>query len=374
MRSTTLPTLACSVTCWFLTMSGASAADLSPEMVRIIQAQRDTVAAITSAHVVVEHHYDLGDGKLSRQESIEWWRSGDRERLANVTYASMDGETQGWRTWDPPLRTETGYDLETVLSLDNWDSDQIPDEPLVPGGPNVEAYARTKGSVMPRDPAYASPGFFYFLLFMPFVTHDLREMAEAATEAKIISQSPEEIVLELRGDPFIERRLIALAPNRGHWIKRLTLYERLDDAEPVRTFEAVEFKDCGDGIFFPMHVEGRTGGALVMDVRVTEAQINEPIDPLLATVRFPEGARVDNLVTGQLHVWGKSEPELTFASLQDFREWEASTAQSLVDKGQGGGMYGSLWPYLVANGVLLGLVAVIIYIRRRLHPSRKQAS
>ena len=341
----------------------ASAADIPDDVALAIRAQREAVDRVETAHVVAESRIDYGDGGVRLEQSIEWWHSDDLDRFGVSTHGIMNSESGEWTAYDPPIRKELGYDAKDIRYLENWDSDQVLDKPLTPGGEEGRVFASIKASIHLRDPTGPTTQLFSWLLLVPFPTHTLHELTEASSSSSVVSRSPEELILELRGGPFCEKTLIVLAPSKGNLIQRCEWYQSADDSEPVTVNEIVEFRDFGNGVFFPVHGVTRRGEKALIDLKVTEAAINEPLDSGLATVRFPEGARVDKVASGEIFIWGKDSPELTFTSFSDFQEWEVGTAAKTAKGETAGGGIGVSTPFLIANVALLGAIGVVVFLR-----------
>jgi hypothetical protein len=108
-------------------------------------------------------------------------------------------------------------------------------------------------------------------------------------------------------------------PAVGFWIRRI---EKRRTGLVVR-HEVQEFKDCGNGIFWPMRshtvIEGKEGD---ISVQYTLHSLNEALPDEDFAIHFPDWVRVYDRDTGQVFVWGPNDqPRLTFASEGEYLKW-----------------------------------------------------
>lgn len=321
---------------WLAAVPGgsASAADLPKEASEAIAAHQATLEKIETAHVKTSSRHRASEtAPFETTSEDEWWKSGERNRFVSTVYRSLatheNPKEPRWIVSDPPERHEFGYDDREVRTLEGWNSDDVPTEPVHPVGKYHTAFYRINASIGERDPERPTFGPLSLLLLLsPWPGEPLKELAESASEVRVTA-SEEEVTLELLGVKMYGGAYdiqATLDRKHGNLIRRLETWSAGPDGTPLATMAITKFADLGDGVYFPLEAASSQNGAVVMETSVTEYAINEPMDADLATVRFPEGCRVHRIVPGaktidQSHLWGKGEPRCTFATNAEYEQW-----------------------------------------------------
>lgn len=151
---------------------------------------------------------------------------------------------------------------------------------------------------------------------------------------------------------------IYVDPTVGYWIRRIEKGPWQKSQDPgdkgLYISEIKTFKDCGNGIFWPLRhhsttrLPDRTDG-IEMIIEHTLHSINQPLPEEDFVIRFPDWLRVTDHSSGQFFVWGpEDKPRLTFASQQEYLNWcnlRSSTGLPGAIKAIAGvlGLFALLW-------------------------------
>lgn len=293
----------------------ARAKELPEEVAAVVAEHEATLAKIETLHLKAALSMAQSGQESKLYQETEWWRAGNRERFADVMFLDP---TSGDR-YDPALREEKGFDGKEIRSVDLWNSDDVRKTPLLPRGADAILFARARGAILPPATGFRHP-LMMMLLLQPG-GKGLREHLEEATEAKVLSRTEDAVVLETALPTH--RELLEFAPKQGHLIRRAE-YQVPDAPLDQAAVVEIEFAES-NGVPFPVKATTRRGeGKPLAQVTISDLAINEPLDPIRATVRFPEGGaveRFDNAKVTTWYVWGKDEPRLTFDSLAAYHVW-----------------------------------------------------
>lgn len=293
----------------------AGAKELPEEVAAVVAEHEATLAKIETLHLKAAQRTAQLGGELKLYQETEWWRSGDRERFTNVMFLDpVSGER-----YDPARREEKGFDAKEIRVVELGNSDDVRKTPLLPTGADAAVFARARGTIMPLVEGIRHP-LLLQLLFQPNGA-SLRSYLEEATEAKVLSRTEDAIVLEMTRPTY--RELLEFAPEQGHLIRRAE-WQVQDAPRDQHAVTEIEFAES-NGIAFPVNATTRRGeGKPLLEIKISDLAINEPLEPVRATVRFPEGGsveRFDGQKVTAWYVWGKDEPRLTFESQAAYDGW-----------------------------------------------------
>jgi len=262
-----------------------------------------------------------------------WIVDGDRERIMDFPI--------GVRR-DPLGRVDRIYELvikdEKVYSLQNWD--RISPQLISPSEQgSVKAQIMTHTSEFRWiDPAMDTIFRPRFDTLSP--RSRLRDLVSRFSSQKL-TESELSAVLRLSGDHsgFVkvnETIEVELSKTNNYLISRLSIFRNVVVGYDVgsdfseRSFVVKEFKDCGNGIFFPAEVEcsivdSASKNRIVMSLwkLTTLSSVNEAIPEDQLTMVFPEDSVVmDSTETGTVKwlLWGKNnEPSIRVMSSEELR-------------------------------------------------------
>jgi hypothetical protein len=166
---------------------------------------------------------------------------------------------------------------------------------------------------------------------------------------------------------------IFVDPKFGFWIRRTETGPFQKSTDPRDKFTGIneieEFKDCGNGIFFPMRWYGnirRSGPPGDSDrfTRLTVHALNQPLPDEVFQIHFPDWLRVYDKVSGKVFIWGPDDkPRMEFASKAEYDEWYKSRRrdpfqpQMLSPR--------TYWTLIVGISVAVGLLLLIAMAWRR---------
>jgi hypothetical protein len=243
---------------------------------------------------------------------------------------------------DPLGRVDRIYELvikdEKVYSLQNWD--RISPQLISPSEQgSVKAQIMTHTSEFRWiDPAMDTIFRPRFDTLSP--RSRLRDLVSRFSSQKL-TESELSAVLRLSGDHsgFVkvnETIEVELSKTNNYLISRLSIFRNVVVGYDVgsdfseRSFVVKEFKDCGNGIFFPAEVEcsivdSASKNRIVMSLwkLTTLSSVNEAIPEDQLTMVFPEDSVVmDSTETGTVKwlLWGKNnEPSIRVMSSEELR-------------------------------------------------------
>lgn len=162
-------------------------------------------------------------------------------------------------------------------------------------------------------------------------------------------------------------------PKVGFWIRRIERGPSLTSTKPrdKGTFlgEVQEFKDCGNGIFWPLRIYQSTRWpnetrGLDTFIRHTLHSINQPLPEEDFEIHFPDWLIVHDGRTGQVYLWGPDDrPRMTFASQAEFEKWDRPRVEAAAEIGGVPQRNRQLW--LVGISVAVGLLLLVLILWRR---------
>jgi hypothetical protein len=172
--------------------------------------------------------------------------------------------------------------------------------------------------------------------------------------------------------PDVKDVRIFVDPKVGFWVRRIEKgpWQKSTNQgdKGLNVVEVEEFKDCGNGIFWPLRGSSKTrlpGRTIGLDVfvRHTLHSINQPLPDADFEVRFPDWLIVNDRTTGQVFIWGPDDkPRLTFGSQAEFNEWDRPRVEA---QAQIGGVSQRIrWMWLAGMSLLVGLMLGFIIWRR----------
>jgi beta-lactamase regulating signal transducer with metallopeptidase domain/peroxiredoxin len=325
---------------WFVALLTCSAAFQdgdSPSVERLGAANANALGLIHSLDAAVEIYADDRElsQKASKPEAVwRWSRKGDEERMRTISRT-----TEPLPDGRPPLLVDTYIAGGKRHLLQNWD-------PKSPPAINVVNQLRVRSSIEPDSLAPPSPDASLQLLQTFYrdwaPRRSLEQLIKASPTSKVVGKTRigDWDVWQVRipdpgvpGDPrdgcYFD---VYLDPSVNFHVRRRVTHV----VKPVNgnrmAYDVVstvtEFKDLGDGVFFPVYVETEsipektpklavTGRILVKDLTV-----NKPLPTDALDFKFPEFAHVRILpaVNGRnsVQLWGpKNKPVFEFRDMEE---------------------------------------------------------
>ncbi len=319
-----------------------------------------TLAKLKTLYVQVETGYGHSEAPPEQMSVSESWRSGPRERTLQRVFVSMT--PQGLKPIPEVDRViQFSYSDTETRTLRGWDPAAPLNLPL-DETKNASEFGRVKGGIGPRDPLGATSDDWTTLLLEITRGQSLTEFARTTRLDVDDSSTSDRIrlkVLDTDQANFVGA-VIELDPQHGHLIRRLEMPK-------VATVAEVDgFKPFGDGIWLPERVR-RVGAETTAIATLLEARVNEPIDDADLVVQFPEGARVEEVLTKRVHLWGKDGPAKTFESFALFYEHQMKRMKDAqpAHVGVAGGSNWLLWVNLVG---IAALVLLMTFRKRLVEP------
>lgn len=317
-----------------------------------VAAHAATLAKIKTIYVQLDVSFGQTDAPLERMSTTQSWRKGSQERTLQrvdqsltphglIKVADVDRVSQ-FSYADSETRTLRGWDPEAPLSL-----------PL-DYARNSKQFDQVKGGIGPRDPLGATSDDWATLLLEVARGQSLARFAQTSKLELDESAGPDIVRLKVTAtdQANLVDAVIELDPAHGHLIRRL-------ENPKTSTVAVVEgFTPYGEGIWLPDRVRRTVKQAVALAERV-DARVNEPIEEADLIVQFPEGARVDEVISKKVHLWGKEDVAQTFESFPLFHEHQIKIVKSMQVKTEnvaGGGTNWLLWVNIISIVVLLLLM------------------
>ncbi len=341
---------------------------------QVLKANTAAINSIRSIHVTMEisRPGEERGSELRPGYRLEWYKDSGRER-----------ERLDWLQTKNPQNSDITNGPDGFKQLQDYDASFRPalSESIARPAMGTINKTRTDGAVGSRQRAQC---------FMDIVPGPSLEEHVVRYPASKLAATPAtskfgcyEITtfLELnlgpgKGTDEMEMRVF-VDPAAAFWIRRVENGGWKKSTAPgdkgvIHMQEVQEFKDCGNGIFFPMRarntvrVPGKMDEVEISSVRFTLHSLNKPLPDEDFAIHFPDWLRVSDDNTGKLLVWGPNDqPRLTFASEGEYLKWyeprakEAFMAQSEVAPARRMG-----WIAL-ANIVLVTLLVLFVWRRNR---------
>lgn len=323
------------------------------------------------------------DGKevlpYRRDSVMEIWREGIRRKHIHRVFRK--GTPSGIVSVEQEHGqvTQSSADEREIRNLRGWDPEHPYQLPLEFGRSAVE-YGSVKGTIGLRSPKETlewPESSMLLWQIAPGLT--LEEVAKHSTLTEVDSDDPQKVRLRIDNptDPRLDLyagALIDVDKTHGFMISRI---ERSDEHENHHVYEAVRFDLSEPGLWIPVEVTQRSvpkahpEAIRLMRFEIDLREINPPIDESLLTVQFPEGSKVREYPSGQIHYWGKDAPARTFTSDEQFLDYlyararEVQGASQRSDLSGSGSENGSTSTILVVNIVIIVAIIILTLIRRR---------
>jgi hypothetical protein len=340
---------------------------------RVLKANTAAIQAIRSIHVVIDiaNNFQVsGEDKPPAEAvptyTIEWFKDGKRERVRRNwlrgrrpnNYDAYNGP-DGWKRlsnydldFKPPLSESISAPAVGEIGKTHTDdylsgSARNMSYMTVFGKTAEEYLLKNPTSKLAATPATSKLGCYEITRLQ-----ERREVGEAKDDVR-----------DLR---------IFVDPKAGFWIRRIEVgpWQKSTDPNDKGTTisEIREFKDCGNGIFWPLRGYNKTRlpGLDVgpdMFIRHTLHSINQPLPNGDFQIRFPDWLRVYDRASGKVFIWGPDDkPRMEFASQAEYREWYRPRQQDPFQP-MTGLLSRTRWIWLA--GISLGVGLVLLFIRRR---------
>ncbi|HET6423039.1 MAG TPA: hypothetical protein VFG20_05105 [Planctomycetaceae bacterium] len=317
-----------------------------------IAAHAATLARIQTVYVNLEIQLGPTEKPPQRMSTTESWRVGSRERTLQRVYFTLT--TQGLKDVSEADRVaQFSYGDSETRTLRGWDPAAPLTVPLDETRDSTE-FGRVKGGIGPRDPLGGTSDDWTTLLLEVARGVPLAQFAKTA-QLQLVETAKTDIVrLKVieTDQPQLVNAVIDLDPAHGYLIRRL------ESPKTSTVAEVDGFTSFGEGIWLPDRVRRIVPRATAVAERVA-ARVNEPIADSELVVQFPEGARVDEVLTKRVYLWGNDGPAETFESFPLFHEHQLKRmklAQQTPENLASGGTNWLLWVNVVGIVVLLMLM------------------
>jgi hypothetical protein len=331
---------------------------------QVLKANTAAINAIRSIHVAMDVSIPGAEPSSYR---LEWYKDGARDR-----------ERMDWLGTKNPNNLDISNGPDGSKGLFNYDPTFTPSlsESIArPAIGELRKKTQREGAVgsRPRAQCYMNitPGTS---LEEHVARYPTSKLVATPTTSKFGCY---EITTVFEGELGPERRAdqmgmrVFVDPAAGFWIRRIEKKgTEPGDKGATYVHEVQEFKECGNGIFWPMRAHhtvrypGRKEGGEV-SIRYTLHSLNEALPDEDFAIHFPDWVRVYDRDTGQVFVWGPNDqPRLTFASEGEYLQWytprakEAFAAQSQAGPGR------RLAWIVGVNIVFVALLILIVVWRR----------
>jgi hypothetical protein len=347
---------------------------------QVLKANTAAINAIRSIHVTIEvssnHPVPKGEElptEVRPYHTTEWYKDNGRERMR---------EDRLRRDELKPAR-DASNGPKGYKALHGYDPNNLPSESGAGHG---------GGELDKTQPDNVLGGFARAYSYMQVGTGGkLEEFVAEHPESKLAATPAtsklgcyeitlvEKIPANSKEDDLRDLRIF-VDPKVGFWIRRVERGPSKTSTNPrdKGTFigEVQEFKDCGNGIFWPLRIsqKGRWPGetwGLDTFIRHTLHSINQSLPEEDFEVHFPDWLIVDDNRTGQVFIWGPDDkPRMTFASRVEFDEWDRSRMEAAARTGGVPQPNRRLWVTGISVAVGLLLLALILWRRRIQHAAR----
>lgn len=355
---------------------------------QVLKANTAAIQAIRSLHVTIEVAHNLsvpGEEKppLEAQPTyvLVWRQDGARVRVSHMWLRGrgpkpFDVHSEDRSNGPNGLKAIYNYDpnvkpplSESFESHANGEIDRTQMEESLTGSPRAMCYMMFEGSNLegyvakyPRSKLAATPAA------SKFGCYEITTLEEKST-----LRDPDYDVHDMR---------IFVDPKASFWVRRIEKGPWQKSTNPgdkgTTIIEVQEFKNCGNGIFWPLRAYHRTrlpGGTSGPDifVRHTLRSINAPLPNEDFEIHFPDWLRVHDRISGKLLIWGPDDkPRMTFASQSDYEKWYEPRAE---DRDGTGGVPKRMRPMLLtAISILVGLGLLLILWQRSKRVRRLKAA
>ncbi len=314
-----------------------------------IQENQRTLDQIESIHCVVT----VADEERQLRKT-EMWKSGETTRTLEYRTHAGKGSDQTVRlVWSSgnACRMLVGLyankDKEVIKSLrDSLEIDK--------SGLGFIGYVSPKRIELSRSHAWFDMG----LDVIPGAT--LSDIATVSQFAPV-SWDGRDPILEVAACKYkaLVGMRVTLSSEHGYLIRKRVLSSEGQDF----TTRTLDFRKYGE-LTLPTRVEIQHSQGMTQS-EINFIEVNQEIDPACLALNFPKGAAVIDLEKDVVHLWGDNGPEKTFDNGNELRRYLATANQGPVrmpDKKP-------IDPIIWINVVLIPLIAMLVYLRRRMSRS-----
>lgn len=350
---------------------------------QVVTANTAAMQAIRSIHVTIHvANTDVLDEDESPAEPLptytyEWFKDGKRERVRMIWLRG-----KGTRGKQASMNSDEYNGPDGWKRLEHYDPNFKPPLSESISGPASGHIDKTD----PRNYVSSTVRSICYMDLLSVLTeqfllkHPSCKLAATPATSKLGCYEITRLIekreepLETGGTPDDVRELrVFVDPKAGFWIRRIEggpWQKSTDPNDKLRgVSEIQEFKDCGNGIFWPMrdYTEIRlpdgTGGVHIVN-RYTLHSINQPLPDEDFQIPFPDWLRVYDRISGKVYVWGPdNKPRREFASKAEYEEWYRPKArnpfQPLVPSPR------EYWTLLVGSSAAVALLLLTLVVWRR---------
>ncbi len=360
------------------------------DLVEALQRNQAAIERITSYHLTIRswEEFEL-NGKMLWDHGLdnitEIYQDDHRRKVIRRIFRAVgpDGVMKESESEHGKVN-QTSYDAKEYRVLNGWDPEHPFPLPLE-FGRNAKEFGLVGAQIIPRDPTQAIRQFEMGILLWQIIPHhDLTSLSEKFDLVLKPAPDADTVRIELAStrDPNLKDdvgTLVDLSKSHDWLVKRIERpAPHSYDAHHV--MEVQLFKKFGDQYWYPakIHDTGtyqneRASGVSKGDTEIEFHSINTPIPEELLKLEFPEGARVNEVHLGRIHIWGKGAPAKTFNSFEDYESYlfaRAKEYQASRQARQGPAEIedesSHIYLFLVINAVLVGLLILLTVLRRKL--------
>lgn len=303
---------------------------------QVLKANTAAIQAIRSLQVTIDvsNNFEVpGEEKVPVEPvptlRIEWWRDEGHERVRQDYVRG-----RGPRNYDA-YNGPRGY-----KRLNNYDPNFKPPLSEAISGPASGEIGKTRTDVALSGQARAMsfmrnlPGAETLEEYVAKYPNPMNKLVATPATSKLgcyeialVQEKPASAgsnydVCDLR---------IFVDPKVGFWIRRIERgpWQKTNDKDKKGTniVEVQEFKNCGNGIFWPLrgYIKSRLPGDTIgpdVLIRHTLHSINQPLTEEEFEIHFPDWLRVRDRSTGQVIIWHPEDKQsMKFASEAEYNEW-----------------------------------------------------
>ena len=272
----------------------------------VIKSQAEILAKIKSIHWKSEMFVQPSKHSTWKKVySMEVWQDGTRQKESrrDFLFATPGGDLE----YPEGKVSATSLTDKENRRLDGWDP--MSSFPWYYNFANQKA-ATIQGVISDRHPSEAG---FASELYDVFLQYSLAKLIKDYEVDSLPPDSSGNIKFEVKatkgkiGSGLFVGMTFEIATAHSFHISKWQRNRTSNEVE--------EFAEVAKGIWMPKRMRGESGqGASKTSI---ECEINVPIAAGDLALDFPEGASVDDRKAGVAHLWGRSGPARTFASLAD---------------------------------------------------------
>jgi hypothetical protein len=312
----------------------------APTVEVLTEANANAIGLIRSLDVTYSHELHTVQGASEQRTARErWLLRGEQEHFwSDAAYLppTADGRPTNLREW---VLVNNQYRM-----LLNWDP-KNPQEirPLLQGTVQAEI-----GPRLDRNPTGINPAFKLMLEIAQYPRRSLSDFVHSSTATRVVGQRELNghdcwvLNIETAAEPRIKSVEIWIDPSCNFMIAQRIerdpeFVHANGDKGLTSMFTVQEFRDCGDGAFFPTRIEIRGCGGKGCDpaaaplnstILVTSLEVNPKLADELFELEFPKYAVVKHMppVNGriQVDVWGDGKPLASANSVEEL--WAIDSA------------------------------------------------